>query len=249
MNTRTALWSEGLAPGDENTGTYRSAVDSVGGPDFTDGPNSTKRTEKSLGRNTFSRAGKEMFMGLRPLYDARIANAKEYDVIRDQLFRRGLAMAGSDTANSDIRKVGNANAEQATLQGSRARGVMGDQASGNASGLGLYFQDKAFESTADYTADRLSPETRWKQIMMSLGMTQNEISAMLDFSSAGELHGLTRDQNPESRNAKGGIGGMLGGIAGGLDWTSILGLGVGAATGGATFGAGFGVTSGFGGGF
>lgn len=221
-NTRTALWSEGLGAGDVNTGTYLSPVNSVGGDSDS---TSTARSDKSLGRKTFSRAGKEMFMGLRPLYDARIAHAKEYDVIRDQLFRRGLAMMGSDSAKSDIAKVSNTNFENARQAAVSYAG--GDSSSGNNAGASQYFTDKALEGNFDYTAQRLSPDYKMKQLLQMLGLTENEIASMLDFGSAGQLHGLTQDLNPQSRNSGGGIGGLLGGIAGGLDWNKILGIGGG----------------------
>ena len=216
-----SLYSEGIEPGDGLNYPASSFGGSTAGG-FTSGSGSSSK--KSLGRNVFSRAGKEMFNSLRPLYDERIKRATEYDSLRDQMFRRGLALMGSDNTTANINKVGAHNAETARLMASH--GLMGDSSTGSQAGLSQYYLDKAAESTFDYTANQLSPEEQMKKLMASLGLTEQELQGLLDFGAAGQLHGLTQDLNPQSRNTGGGIGGLLGGLAGnalsGVNWGKVF---------------------------
>src|SRR5574343_393367 len=106
MASNYSLWSEGLGAGSFDRATPAtkgfgtgfgfgggSATTSTSTAGDGDSAFSTKRSEKSLGRNTFSRMGKEFAMGLRPLYDERIARAREYGGLLDTLFRRNIALA------------------------------------------------------------------------------------------------------------------------------------------------------------
>ncbi len=169
---------------------------------------------KSLGRYVFSRAAKELFIEGRPLAEAQIKRALNFQPVFDANLSKYLTMATADYKAGQITKFSRTATETANQQARQAQLTNTALGLSDAvtAGMSEKFQEDAAMKTLDFEQHLYDPQYNMQQLLPVLGLLNDLMNPNFDWAS--QLHGLTQDLNPQARNSNTGIGGILGTLAG-----------------------------------